>query len=156
MATQNPIEQEGTYSLPEAQRDRFLFQTLVDYPSRDQEGEIIDRTTSSIRTKIEAVITGPEIIEYQRLVRQVPLPEHVKQFVLDLVRALRPKENDGPKWVQGLVQWGLDLERVNKSSWLVKPGLCYIRPIACVYGRCRGLGNSSTPSPHGSHVRCPS
>ena len=106
LATQNPIEQEGTYSLPEAQRDRFLFQTIVDYPSRDQESEIIDRTTSSSKTEVEAVITGPEIMEYQRLVRQVPLPEHAKQFVLDLVRSLRPKETDGPKWVQGLVQWG--------------------------------------------------
>ena len=106
LATQNPIEQEGTYSLPEAQRDRFLFQTLVDYPTRDQEGDIIDRTTGSFAGKIEPVITGPEIIEYQRIVRVVPLPEHVKQFVLDLVRSLRPKEPNAPKWVGPWVQWG--------------------------------------------------
>jgi len=106
LATQNPIEQEGTYPLPEAQRDRFLFQTLVDYPTREQEGDIIDRTTGSFSGKIEPVITGPEIIEYQRLVRVVPLPEHVKQFVLDLVRSLRPAESNAPKWVGSWVQWG--------------------------------------------------
>jgi len=106
LATQNPIEQEGTYPLPEAQRDRFLFQTLVDYPTRNEEAEIIDRTTGSISGTIEPVITGPEILEYQRIVRVVPLPDHVKQFVLDLVRSLRPNEPSAPKWVSGWVEWG--------------------------------------------------
>jgi MoxR-like ATPase len=106
LATQNPIEQEGTYPLPEAQRDRFLFQTLVDYPTREQEGEIIERTTGSLSGKIEPVITGPEILEYQHVVRLVPLPDHVKQFVLDLVRSLRPAEPSSPKWVGSWVQWG--------------------------------------------------
>lgn len=106
LATQNPIEQEGTYPLPEAQRDRFLFQTVVEYPTRDQEGDIIDRTTGSYSGSIEPVITGPEILEFQRVVRVVPLPEHVKQFVLDLVRSLRPGEESAPKWVKNWVQWG--------------------------------------------------
>jgi MoxR-like ATPase len=106
LATQNPIEQEGTYPLPEAQRDRFLFQTIVDYPTRDQEGDIIDRTTGQSTGSISPVVTGPEIIEFQRVVRLVPLPDHVKQFVLDLVRSLRPRDVDAPKWVPALVQWG--------------------------------------------------
>jgi len=106
LATQNPIEQEGTYSLPEAQRDRFLFQTIVDYPTREQEGEIIERTTGSGVGQITPVVTGPELIRFQHIVRLVPLPEHAKQFVLDVVRALRPKESDAPKWVPQLVQWG--------------------------------------------------
>jgi len=106
LATQNPIEQEGTYPLPEAQRDRFLFQTVVDYPSRDQEGDIIERTTGSTSGTIAPVITGPEIIEYQRIVRGVPLPPHVKEYVLDVVRSLRPKESGAPKWVAPWVQWG--------------------------------------------------
>lgn len=106
LATQNPIEQEGTYPLPEAQRDRFLFQTIVDYPTRDQEGEIIERTTGSSSGQITPVVSGPEILAFQRIVRMVPLPDHVKQFVLDLVRALRPKETDALKWVQQWVQWG--------------------------------------------------
>lgn len=106
LATQNPIEQEGTYPLPEAQRDRFLFQTLVDYPTRDQESQIIERTTGSTSGAIEPVITGPEILEYQHLVRLVPLPNHVKEMVLDLVRLLRPNESNAPKWVANWVQWG--------------------------------------------------
>ncbi len=106
LATQNPIEQEGTYPLPEAQRDRFLFQTIVDYPTRDQEGEIIERTTGSSSGQITPVVSGPEILAFQRIVRMVPLPDHVKQFVLDVVRALRPKETDALKWVQQWVQWG--------------------------------------------------
>ena len=106
LATQNPIEQEGTYALPEAQRDRFLFQTIVDYPTRDQEGEIIERTTGSGVGQIVPVVTGPEITRFQQIVRLVPLPEHVKQFVLDVVRALRPKETEAAKWVPQWVQWG--------------------------------------------------
>ena len=106
LATQNPIEQEGTYSLPEAQRDRFLFQTNVDYPTRDQESEIIERTTGTPVGQITPVVTGQDIIRFQKIVRLVPLPEYVKQFVLDVVRALRPKEPDAMKWVPQCVQWG--------------------------------------------------
>lgn len=106
LATQNPIEQEGTYPLPEAQRDRFLFQTIVDYPTRDQEGDIIDLTTGSKSPKIEPVVHGEDIIAFQKLVRLVPLPESVKQLVLNIVRSLRPNDADAPKWVPGLVQWG--------------------------------------------------
>lgn len=106
LATQNPIEQEGTYTLPEAQRDRFLFNVVVDYPSRDQESEIIDRTTSTISAKIEAVVSGAEILECQGTVRLVPLPEHVKQFVLDLVRSARPKDPGTAAWVREMIDWG--------------------------------------------------
>lgn len=106
LATQNPIEQEGTYPLPEAQRDRFLFNVVVDYPDRDQEGEIIDRTTSTISNQIKPVVTGEEIISCQETVRLVPLPEHVKHFVLDLVRSARPKDSDSAGWVKELIDWG--------------------------------------------------
>ena len=106
LATQNPIEQEGTYPLPEAQRDRFLFQVLVDYPSRDQEGEIIDRTTTAFTAKLEPVVTGEEIVAFQHTVRLVPLPEHVKQVVLDLVRSLRPTPEKRLPWVNEWVDWG--------------------------------------------------
>ena len=106
LATQNPIEQEGTYPLPEAQRDRFLFNVIVDYPSRDQESEIIDRTTSTISEKLEPVVSGDEIIECQETVRLVPLPDHVKNFVLDLVRSARPKEASSAGWVKDLIDWG--------------------------------------------------
>ncbi|MFV1965864.1 MAG: AAA family ATPase [Pirellulaceae bacterium] len=106
LATQNPIEQEGTYPLPEAQRDRFLFHVIVDYPDRDQEGEIIDRTTTNFETHLTPVVTGPEIIECQKTVRMVPLPDHVKDFVLDAVRAARPIEKQASAWVREMIEWG--------------------------------------------------
>ena len=106
LATQNPIEQEGTYPLPEAQRDRFLFNVIVDYPSREQESEIIDRTTSTRTEKLAAVVTGDEIIECQNTVRMVPLPDHVKNYVLDLVRSARPKAPTTAAWVRDLIDWG--------------------------------------------------
>ena len=106
LATQNPIEQEGTYPLPEAQRDRFLFHVVVDYPNRDQEGDIIDRTTTTYETQLTPVVTGPEIIECQRTVRLVPLPDHVKDFVLDVVRAARPTDERALPWIKELIEWG--------------------------------------------------
>ncbi len=106
LATQNPIEQEGTYPLPEAQRDRFLFHVVVRYPTREQEGDIIDRTTSTFSTKINPVVSGPELIAFQQTVRLVPLADHVKHFVLDLVRSIRPTEPEIPAWVKQHVQWG--------------------------------------------------
>lgn len=106
LATQNPIEQEGTYPLPEAQRDRFLFHVVVDYPSRDQESEIVDRTTSTFNAAVDAVVTGEEILQFQRTVRRVPLPPHVKDWVLDTVRAIRPKDPNCKAWTKELVEWG--------------------------------------------------
>lgn len=106
LATQNPIEQEGTYPLPEAQRDRFIFHVVVEYPDRDEEAEIIDRTTSSFQDKPQPVVTGEEIIAFQETVRTVPLPDHVKHYVLDLVRGVRPKYENVAPWVSQLVDWG--------------------------------------------------
>ena len=106
LATQNPIEQEGTYPLPEAQRDRFLFHVVVEYPNRDEEAEIIDRTTGTSSTQLEPVVSGPEIVAFQETVRAVPLADHVKQFVLDLVRGIRPKDPSAKDWVRDQVDWG--------------------------------------------------
>ena len=106
LATQNPIEQEGTYPLPEAQQDRFMFHVKVDYPARDQEREIIHRTTSGYEIILNEVIAGPSIIVCQRLARRVPVPDHVTEFVLDLVRSCRPKEPKAPDFIKELVEWG--------------------------------------------------
>lgn len=106
LATQNPIEQEGTYPLPEAQRDRFLFHVVVEYPTREEEADIVDRTTSTFSATPEPVVSGEEIVEFQRTVRLVPLPDHVKDFVLNLVRAVRPKDPDVKPWVREYVEWG--------------------------------------------------
>ena len=108
LATQNPIEQEGTYPLPEAQRDRFLFLVRVEYPSRQQEADIIDLTTSDHNYELEPVLHGEDILKFQALVRRVPLAQNVKEFVLDVVRSLRPQEqlSDQQKWVDELIDWG--------------------------------------------------
>ena len=106
LATQNPVEQEGTYPLPEAQKDRFMFHVKVTYPNREEEREIIRRTTSAYESRIEAVITGEEVIQIQRIVRKVPVPDHVTDFVLDLVRRSRPEEPDALPFAKELIAWG--------------------------------------------------
>jgi MoxR-like ATPase len=106
LATQNPVEQEGTYPLPEAQRDRFMFHVKVGYPTREQEREIIRRTTSAFAAEIVPVLTGEEVIECQKIVRKVPVPDHVTDFVLDLVRRTRPDEPDALPFTKELVAWG--------------------------------------------------
>ena len=106
LATQNPIEQEGTYPLPEAQRDRFIFLVNVGYPSRDEERLIVSRTTGSFDAKVEAVLSGEQILQLQKVVRKVPVPDHVMDFVLDLVRFTRPREADVPAFVKELIEWG--------------------------------------------------
>ena len=106
LATQNPIEQEGTYPLPEAQRDRFMFHIKVDYPTREEEREIVIRTTGLMNVELSSVITGEQILECQNIVRGVPVPDHVHDFVLDLVRMARPREADAVDFVKELLEWG--------------------------------------------------
>jgi MoxR-like ATPase len=106
LATQNPIEQEGTYPLPEAQKDRFLFHVRVGYPDRESERQVIERTTSEYKADIQPVIDGPQILECQQTARRVPVPAHVMDFVLDLVRSTRPEEKDAPAFVRELLAWG--------------------------------------------------
>ncbi|MCB1227092.1 MAG: MoxR family ATPase [Verrucomicrobiales bacterium] len=106
LATQNPIEQEGTYPLPEAQKDRFLFLIKVDYPTRDHEREIVARTTGSDSAEVEAVLTAEDLEKANALARKVPVPDHVVDFVLDLVRATRPTEPDASAYVKEMLSWG--------------------------------------------------
>jgi MoxR-like ATPase len=106
LATQNPIEQEGTYPLPEAQRDRFLFHVVVDYPEYDQERRIVLQTTGTFGTALEPVIDGPTIQACQQTVRRVPVPDHVLDFVLQLVRRARPTDSLAPKFVRDMIEWG--------------------------------------------------
>jgi len=106
LATQNPVEQEGTYPLPEAQKDRFMFHVRVDYPTREQEREIIKRTTSTFSADVDPVVTGEEVMAIQRTVRKVPVPDHVTDFVLDLVRRTRPTDAEAPAFTKQLIAWG--------------------------------------------------
>ena len=106
LATQNPIEQEGTYPLPEAQKDRFLFLVKVAYPTREDEREILARTTGTITGEIQAVLTGEDLQRAQALARRVPVPDHVTDFVLDLVRSTRTTEPGVSDYIKQMVGWG--------------------------------------------------
>ena len=106
MATQNPIEQEGTYPLPEAQQDRFMFKVFVDYPSFEEE-KLIAKTTTSLQEKVvQQVLEADEIIELQRVVRQVPISDHVIEYALALVRQTRIREEVAPDFVKEWLSWG--------------------------------------------------
>ena len=106
LATQNPIEQEGTYPLPEAQKDRFIFLVKVDYPEREHERQIVARTTGHLRRRSPAGDQWRADSATAEVVRKVPVPDHVMDFVLDLVRFTRPNNPDAPAWVKDLVDWG--------------------------------------------------
>ena len=106
LATQNPIEQEGTYPLPEAQLDRFLVQIDVNYPDRDTERDILLATTGVSEDKATAVFTRDELLAAQTLLRRMPVGESVVEMILDLVRAFRPDEPDASERVRDTVAWG--------------------------------------------------
>jgi len=106
LATQNPIEQEGTYPLPEAQLDRFMFMIKVDYPSRDEEREILRRTTGGAQSEPNRVIDSEELLELQRVVRGVPIADHVYDYVLALTRGTRVGSSEQVPFLREWVTWG--------------------------------------------------
>jgi len=106
LATQNPIEQEGTYPLPEAQLDRFMFMTMVHYPAREEELEVLKRTTGSAMPKVTKIIDARKIVELQDIVRRVPVGDHVYHYALDIVRATRPNEPGASDFVRHWLSWG--------------------------------------------------
>ncbi|WP_373653490.1 MULTISPECIES: AAA family ATPase [unclassified Schlesneria] len=106
LATQNPVEQEGTYPLPEAQLDRFMFLIELDYPSEEEEIQIARTTTGAALPELEHLMTAAEIIEHQQLVRRVPVPDHIYQYAARLVRKTRPRGTSAPAWLKPLVAWG--------------------------------------------------
>ncbi|MCH9025021.1 MAG: AAA family ATPase [candidate division Zixibacteria bacterium] len=106
LATQNPIEQEGTYPLPEAQLDRFMFNVMVDYPSDSEEQEIVKSTTAVPDYQLSKVLSAGEIIAFQQLVRRVPVSDHLIEYAVDLVRATRPDDKSAPDFIKNWVNWG--------------------------------------------------
>ena len=106
IATQNPIEQEGTYPLPEAQLDRFMFSIWVDYPSLEEEQRILTQTTTGVSKSLETVLNDRQILNMQRLVAQVPVSEHVVAYTARLVRATRPADPSAPEFVKKMIDWG--------------------------------------------------
>src|SRR5438309_2273612 len=128
LATQNPIEQEGTYPLPEAQQDRFMFKIFVNYPSFKEEFEIARRTTTSTQEEIKPVLTGEQILELQRLVRRVPVTDHVLHYTLALVRQTRLSEPGAPKFIKDWLAWGAG---PRATQYLILGG----KARALLYGR---------------------
>ncbi len=106
LATQNPIEQEGTYPLPEAQLDRFLFNILVKYPTRSEELDIMKSVTSDAEPVLRQVVDAQTILSFQHLVRRIPVADHVFEYAASLVRATRPNESEAPAFVKELIAWG--------------------------------------------------
>ncbi len=106
LATQNPIEQEGTYPLPEAQLDRFMFHVWVDYPTQEEELEIVKRTTAEIETRINPMLNAEQIVELTRIVRRVPIADHVANYALQLARLTRRGSEEVPDFIRSYVMWG--------------------------------------------------
>ena len=106
MATQNPIEHEGTYPLPEAQLDRFMFSIHIGYPAREEELRIVDETTTTDTPAVRTVFSKEEVLQYQALVRRVPVSRHVLEFAIDLARASRPEAEGADAFVNEYVEWG--------------------------------------------------
>ncbi len=106
LATQNPIEQEGTYPLPEAQLDRFMFLVRMDYPARGEEIQILRQTTANRHVKLARLIDGPGLLALQRLVREIPVSDHVLGYCIDLVRMTRPTESGAPDFVKANLSYG--------------------------------------------------
>jgi len=106
LATQNPIEQEGTYPLPEAQLDRFMFNVWLDYPSFAEEVQIVKSTTSPYDPKLSHILSGRDILDFQELVRRVPVAENVIQFAVQLVDRTRPNAKSAPPFVKNWIRWG--------------------------------------------------
>jgi MoxR-like ATPase len=106
LATQNPIEQEGTYPLPEAQLDRFMFHIKIDYPTRDEEVTIVQTTTTEPEQQLKPVIRRDELLAYQELVRRVPVANNVVEYAVDLVAKTRPNNDTAPDFIQNWIDWG--------------------------------------------------
>ncbi len=106
LATQNPIEQEGTYPLPEAQLDRFLFNIMVKYPSHSEELDIMRSVTSDDEPELNEVVNGASIIEFQHIVRRIPVADHIFEYAAAIVRATRPDEPNAPEFVKKFMAWG--------------------------------------------------
>ncbi len=130
LATQNPIEQEGTYPLPEAQLDRFLFNIRVKYPSHAEELDIMKSVTSDVEPEVKKVVDAAAILEFQHVVRRIPVADHVFEYAARLVRATRPSEPDAPEFVKKLMSWGAG---PRASLNLILAG----KARAALRGRCR-------------------
>ena len=132
LATQNPIEQEGTYPLPEAQLDRFMFNIYIDYPNKDDEKQIVMATTSAYDPELEHVLTGEEVLRLQKIVRKVPIAESVVNYAVELSRNSRPEAPDAPKEIKDWVNWGAGPTRLTIPCVRRESTCNHARPLPCL------------------------
>lgn len=122
LATQNPIEQEGTYPLPEAQLDRFMFSITLDYPSFEEEVQVVKQTTSQTRTELTKHLSGTDIVSFQQLIRKMPIADNVLEYAVSLVNKTRPESNFATDTVKNYVAWGAG---PRASQFLVLGAKCH-------------------------------
>ncbi len=106
LATQNPIEQEGTYPLPEAQLDRFMFMVMVDYPTLDEERMIVKSTTTDVKGDPQEVLSGEDLLALQRIIRKIPVSQHIVDYAVNITRATRPVDGTAPDFIKNYLTWG--------------------------------------------------
>jgi len=139
LATQNPIELEGTYPLPEAQLDRFLFNTMLDYLSAEEEMQVLDLTTTTKSAQVEAVTNAGEILEFQRLVRMVPIADSVARYAVDLMRATRPSDPSAPDFIKKYVNFGTSVRAAQFLVLVAKARALMRRRYHVTYEDIRAL-----------------
>lgn len=122
LATQNPIEQEGTYPLPEAQLDRFMFNVVLDYPAYEDEVQVVKNTTSNIKPEIRPVLTGEEIMAFQQLIRKIPIADNVLEYAVKLASKTRPNTAHSTKEINNYISWGAG---PRASQFLVLGAKCH-------------------------------
>jgi MoxR-like ATPase len=142
LATQNPIDQEGTYPLPEAQKDRFLMNTLIKYPKLEEEESIVNQTTMNVDTDVKSILDGPTLMAHQKLVRSIPVSPHVTGFAVDLTRATRPHEAGVPGFIKEQVGWGAG---PRASQALVLAAKCHAALAGRVNVSCDDVRHVAAP-----------
>jgi MoxR-like ATPase len=142
LATQNPIDQEGTYPLPEAQKDRFLLNTFIKYPQLKEEEDIVSRTTMNTTANVQAVCDRETLLRYQHLVRSIPVSQHVTGYAVDLVRATRPEEPGAPAFIKEQVGWGAG---PRASQALILCAKCYAALAGRINVSCEDVRHLALP-----------
>jgi MoxR-like ATPase len=142
LATQNPIDQEGTYPLPEAQKDRFLLNTFIKYPNLAEEEDIVERTTGTAVAEVKPVCERAALLNYQHLIRSIPVSRHVTGYAVDLVRATRPEDSKAPAFIKEQVGWGAG---PRASQALIHCAKCYAALSGRVNVSCEDVRHLALP-----------
>lgn len=148
LATQNPIEQEGTYPLPEAQLDRFMFNIWVDYPSFVEEMAIVKTTTTDTKITLKQVVNGEQIAAYQELIRRIPVSDNVLEYAVKLVAKTRKDSEFAPQLTKDFISWGAGQKSLAIPDCRCEMPRCHSREILSGYRRCESRSHSDSASPY--------